>query len=261
MRVPRRRSQPEEPAGSTSYPTADEILGNRKLRHRLNRLAPEYRQLTLEVLRALLPKLKEVRRPADLKALLRDGDLLALLEMQLYPIIERAIESANRGVLPLRQRYRSHVIVTLTGLAGPAAANATEVLGLIAMAFPPIGAADLAVSVPVAVLIGVGAQLVEFYVEVSVVSTRLRDAGISDPAIIRQVLLAAVAPGARDISEMTVHRLVRAVSVRILARAAADWLPVVPLASGAYLSNRAMHAVHKAIDDMLHELEGSSHAS
>jgi hypothetical protein len=206
-------------------------------------------------LRALLPKLKGVRKPADLRGIFQDGDLLRLLETQLYPIVERAIESANRGVLPLRRRYSSHIAVTLTGLAGPAAANATEVQGLIAMAFPPVGAADLAVSVPVAVLIGFGSQLVEFYVELSVVATRLRDAGISDSATIRQVLLRAVAPGARDVTEMTMHRLVRGLAVRILARAAADWLPVVPLASGVYLSNRAMHRVHNAIDDALKDLD------
>ncbi len=253
--MPRRRSQTEGTTGSAGYPTPDEILTNRRLRHRLNRLAPEYRQLTLELLSALLPKLKGVRRPSDLKALFRDGDLLTLLEARLYPIVERAIESANRGVLPLRRRYSSHFVVTLTGLAGPAAANATELQGLMAMAFPPVGAADLAVSVPVAVLIGFGSQLVEFYVELSVVATRLRDAGITDSAVIRRVLLAAVAPGTRDISEMTMHRLVRGLALRMLARAAADWLPVVPLASGVYLSNRAMRAVHRAIDDVLQELD------
>jgi hypothetical protein len=255
VRVPPIGPPSEGAADPAGYPTADEILANRKLRHRLNRLAPEYRQLTLEFLRALLPKLKGVRRPGDLRALFRDGDLLSILETQLYPIVERAMESANRGVLPLRRRYSSHLIATLTGLAGPAAANVTEVQGLIAMAFPPVGAADLAVSVPVAVLIGFSSQLVEFYVELSVVTTRLRDAGIADPAITRQVLLAAIAPGARNISEMTMHRLVRGLAVRILARAAADWLPVVPLASGVYLSNRAMHRVHNAVDDVLRELD------
>ena len=254
MRVPGKRAQSKEEADSVG-PTTDEILTNRRLRRRLNRLAPEYRQLTLELLRAVVPKLKGVRRPADLKALFRDNDLLALLEAQLYPVVERAIESANRGVLPLRRRYSSHFVVTLTGLAGPAAANVTEVQGLIAMAFPPVGAADLAVSVPAAVLIGFGSQLVEFYVELSVVATRLRDAGISDPTITRQVMLAALAPGARDVTKMTMHRLVRGLAVRILARAAADWLPVVPLASGVYLSNRAMHRVHKAVDDVMQELE------
>jgi hypothetical protein len=166
-------------------PSADEILTSRRLRRRLNRLAPEYRQQTSELLRAVVPKLTGVRRPADLETLLRDDDLLAMLEANLYPVVERAIESANRRVLPLRRRYSSHFVVTLTGLAGPAAANATEVQGLIAMLFPPAGAADLAVNVPAAVLIGLGSQLVEFYVELSVVATRLRDAGISDTAIVR----------------------------------------------------------------------------
>jgi hypothetical protein len=255
VRGPWRRNHPEDEVDSVGYPTADEILTTRRLRDRLNRLTPEYRQLTLELLRAVVPKLKGVRRPADLKTVFRDGDLLALLEAQLYPVVERAIESANRGVLPLRRRYSSHFVVTLTGLAGPAAANATEVQGLIAMAFPPVGAADLAFSIPAAVLIGFASQLVEFYVEISVVATRLRGAGVSDSAIIRRVLLAAVAPGMRDVPELTMHRLVRGLAIRILARAAADWLPVVPLASGVYLSNRAMHRVHRAVDHALQGLE------
>ena len=155
MRLPFKNQGPDEFGEDPDGLAAEEILEGRRLGRWLDRLSPEYRHLTLDLFRALLPsvramlpKLKRVRSRGDLGVVFQDSELLVALEAQLFPIVERAIQSASRGTLPLRRRYSSHALVSLTGLAGPLAANATEVQGLVAMAIPPVGAADLAVSVP-----------------------------------------------------------------------------------------------------------------
>lgn len=189
-----------------------------------------------------LPKLAKARRPKDLKALVRDPKLIEALGRDLLPLIE----AASRYTLPVKSRVVGHVSATITGAAGPLAANAAEGLLL-------AGPETAAITAPTAVAVQFSAATWEMYVEFSTIVQKLRDAGIDDAETIELAIVRMVLPDTTDVTKKVVTRAAERMAERMLARAASGWLPIAGPFVGSIASNFDLHRAHKAAESVIRE--------
>ena len=251
------RADEPRTAGEQALATSEVevIIESRRVRQILRGLTPEYRELTVDFLRATLPKLRGVRRLRDIKALRDDPEILGALERTLVPLLQKAVAKSSKGALPLRRRTISHLAVSSTGIAGPVAANLAElqVLFTSVAGTPATGAASATISVPAAMTVGFVAELIELYVQLSVATAKLRHAGIEDEAVTTAVMLRAFAPSATGAGAQALTKAAERLAVRLLERSAADWVPGISVATGLVWSNLDLHRLHRACDDAIRE--------
>jgi hypothetical protein len=200
------------------------------------------RDLVSTFTKVALPKLAKARRPKDLKALLRDPKLIEALGRDLLPLID----AASRYTLPVKSRALGHVSATITGAAGPLAANAAEGLLL-------AGPETAAITAPTALAVQITAAAWETYVEFSTIVHKLRAAGIEDPEKIELAIVRMVLPGTTDVTKGIVTRAAERFAERMLARAAAGWLPVAGPFVGSVASNFDLVRAHRAADSVIRE--------
>ncbi len=228
----------------------DVALGDEGFQRTAGKLDPDTRSLVTAFLKLALPRLVRVRRPRDLRRWTKDAVVLAATQSYLVPAIDGLMESAARGALPIGGRVPSHLSATVTGVAGPVAANLAELQVLAATMFTgPGGAPVAAVSAPTAAAIGMAAQMAELYAQTSVAAKLLARHGITDPAALRTVMARALAPGGSEIATRVATRL----ATRMVTRLAVQWLPVVSIARGLVVSNLDMHRIHQAARDVARE--------
>ena len=225
-------------------------LGDEGFQRTAGKLDPDTRSLVTAFLKLALPRLVRVRRPRDLRRWTKDAVVLAATQSYLVPAIDGLMESAARGALPIGGRVPSHLSATVTGVAGPLAANLAELQVLAATLFSgPGGAPVAAVSAPTAAAIGMAAQMAELYAQTSVAAKLLARHGITDPTALRTVMARALAPGGSEIATRVATRL----ATRMVTRLAVQWLPVVSIARGLVVSNLDMHRIHQAARDVAGE--------
>ncbi|HVT78779.1 MAG TPA: hypothetical protein VHD87_17190 [Acidimicrobiales bacterium] len=189
-----------------------------------------------------LPKLARARRPKDLKALARDPKLIEALGRDLIPLID----AASRYTLPVKSRVVGHVSATITGAAGPLAANAAEGLLL-------AGPETVAITAPTALAVQVTAAVWETYVEFSTIVHKLRAAGIDDADSVQLAIMRMVLPEADEVSTAMVTRAAERLAARMLREAAAGWLPVAGPFVGSIASNFDLHRAHRAADSVIRQ--------
>ena len=225
-------------------------LRDEEFQRTAGKLDPGTRLLVTAFLKMALPRLVRVRRPRDLRRWTKDAVVLAATHSYLVPAIDGLMESAARGALPIRGRVPSHLSATVTGVAGPVAANLAELQVLAATILSgPGGAPVAAVSAPTAAAVGVAAQMAELYAQTSVAARILAGHGITDPVALRTVMARALVPGG---SEMAV-RVATRLATRMITRLAVQWLPVVSIARGLVVSNVDMHRIHQAARNVARE--------
>jgi hypothetical protein len=204
------------------------------------RVSAPARDLLATFTKVALPKLAKARRPKDLKALVRDPKLIEALGRDLVPLIEQAA----RYALPVKSRVLGHISATITGAAGPLAANAAEGLLL-------AGPETAAITAPSAVGVQITAAAWEMYVEFSTIVHKLRDAGINDPELVQLAIMRMVLPGTTDVTKGMVARAAERFAERMLTRAAAGWLPIAGPFVGSVASNFDMHRAHRAAESVI----------
>jgi hypothetical protein len=207
-----------------------------------NTAAASARDLVKTFTRVALPKLAKARRPKDLKALMRDPKLIEALGRDLIPLID----AAQRFALPVQSRALGHVSATITGAAGPLAANAAEGLLL-------AGPETAAITAPTALAVQISAATWETYVEFSTIVQKLRAAGIEDASKIELAIVRMVVPDAIDVTKGVITRATERLAQRMLARAATGWLPIAGPFVGSIESNFDLHRAHTAADSVIRE--------
>ena len=150
------------------------------------RLPEPVRAVVRDEATAVGRELRSIRRPRDLRRLLRDPDALTRVSEPLAPGLDRILAVVARGAVPL-PASAAGIAVAAAGIAGATVTSALEVGGLLGIEVPPAAAAAAGAAGTVAV----AAELVEFYLIASLAWTRLRAAGRADPATLRRVLLEA----------------------------------------------------------------------
>ena len=218
-----------------------------RARSLLERLPPSVREPTAALLKAVAPQLLKVRRPRDLRRLAKDPVVLAAVAKDLVPVLEAAISKASVVTLPVHHRWSSHLSATVSGAAGPVAANAAEIAAVLG------GPPTLGVTAPTAFATTAVAVVWESYVELCVIAQKLRRAGIDDPEVIRIALLRTYVPDATDFTKTVVVRAAERLAVRLLTRISSAWLPLAGPVFGAVRSNIDVHRAHKAAEQVIQE--------
>jgi hypothetical protein len=217
------------------------VVNTERLRARVA-VPPPVRDLLGTFTRVALPKLARARRPKDLKALVRDPKLIEALGRDLLPLIE----GAARYALPVKSRAVGHISATLTGAAGPLAANAAEGLLL-------AGPETAAITAPAAVAVQITAAAWEMYVELSTIVQKLRAAGIEDPELVELAILRMVLPGTTDVTKGMATHAAERFAERLLTRAAVGWLPIAGPFVGSIASNFDLHRAHRAAESVMRQ--------
>ena len=205
-------------------------------------LPKQARDVLVTVTKTALPRLAKARRPKDLKALARDPALIEALGRDLAPVLETAI----RYALPVRGRLPTHVSATVTGAAGPLAANVAEGLLL-------AGPQAAAIGAPTAVTIQFSAAVLETYVEFSTIVQKLRGAGIDDRDDVMLAIMRTLVPDATSATKTVVTRGLQRLAQRMVLRAARGWLPLAGPILGSVSSNFDMHRAHRAAEGVIRE--------
>ncbi len=131
-------------------------------------------------------ELKAVRRPRDVRRILKDPGTLHRMSEPLEPALDRIATVVARGTVPLPPKVATG-LVAATGLAGAGVGSALQLFALLGVEAPPVALTAAGASGVVAV----AAELVEFYVVACVVRDGLRAAGLDEPALFRQALVDA----------------------------------------------------------------------
>lgn len=215
----------------------------------LNRLPKSVRDPTITLVRHLLPKLVEVRRPSDLRKVAKDRALIEALGRDFLPIIDAAIKSAATTALPIQSRWSTHLSATVTGAAGPVIANAAELAAIFG------GPGTLIVTAPTALTVQVAATVWETYVEFSLIAQKLRRAGVTDVDLVRLALVRSLVPDANDFTKKVLIRGGERLAVRLLTRSAAQWVPIAGPVFGVVRANIDVHRAHRAADSILRDLQ------
>ena len=218
----------------------------------LDRLPSQVREPTAALLKAIGPQLLKVRRPKDLRRLAKDPVVLAAIAKDLVPVLEGAIAKASVVTIPVHQRWSSHLSATVSGAAGPVAANAAEIAAIFG------GPPTLGVTAPAAFGTTAVAVVWEAYVELCVVAQKLRRAGIDDPEVIRLALLRTYVPDATDFTKTVLVRGAERLAIRLLTRISSAWLPLAGPVFGAVRSNIDVHRAHKAAQQVIDEQRAAS---
>jgi hypothetical protein len=215
----------------------------------VDRVPEPVRDLVNTFTKVALPKLAKARRPKDLKKLVRDPQIIEALGRDLIPLID----AAARYTLPVKSRVLGHVSATISGAAGPLAANAAEA-SLVA------GPEAAVITAPAALAIQITAAVWEMYVEFSTIVHKLRAAGIDDPESIELAIVRIVVPDANDVTKGMVTRAAEALARRMLREAAEGWLPVAGPFVGAVTSNYDLRRAHLAAESVIRQKRGGPSA-
>jgi hypothetical protein len=182
------------------------------------------RRIITEEARALAGEVRSVRRPRDIRRLMRDPEAVGRLLAPIEGTLDEVMRLVAKGTLPLNPRTGAAAGATTAALAATAG-SILEVCAVLGLEAPP-----LAVAVGgSAVALGMAAETLEFYFLCSSVWTQLRDAGRADPALLRRAVLITYlgqpsAGGlnrvARMLLERTFARLLPVVGIPMAGRAA-----------------------------------------
>ena len=193
------------------------------------------------------PKLIKVRKPRDLKKLMKDPTLIKALGRDLEPVINTIIDAAAKAPAPISGRVTTHISATVTGAGGAAVANWAELGALFG------GPETLALTAPTAFGIQAAATAWETYVEFSVIVNKLRAAGINDPERLRLAAIRTLVPDATDVTKLVVVRGGERLAVRLLTRTAAGWVPLAGPIFGVVRANIDLHRAHVAAESVIRE--------
>lgn len=182
------------------------------------------RRIVGEEARAVAVEVRSVRRPRDIRRLMRDPDAVGRLLAPIEGTLDDVMGLVAKGTLPVSPRLGAAAGATTAGLAATAG-SILEVCALLGLEAPP-----LAVAVGgSAVALGMAAETLEFYFLCSSMWTQLRDAGGADPALLRRAVLITYLGDrptgglnrvARMLLERTFARLLPVVGIPLAGRAA-----------------------------------------
>lgn len=212
-----------------------------------DRLPEAVRSVITEESAAVSREMRNVRRPRDLRRMLRDPAALNRVSEPVAPALDRIASLVARSALPVSGRHAT-AAVAATGMAGATVSSALEVCGLLGIEVPPVAAAAAGAAGAVAI----GAELVEFYLIASVVSAELRRAGRDDPALLRRVLMETYLgedPSPAGLARGGFSRVARALVRRSLPRMA----PVAGIPAAGWSSWRDLRRARAAVGRVLAE--------
>lgn len=206
------------------------------LSRQLDRAPVPVRRVIRDEMCVVNERLRQVRRPRDLRRLLKDPTLVADLSEPLTPALDRLLALVVNGAAPLPPGLAT-LGGTATAVIGATAESVMEVAAVLGIEVPPV-AATVAGS---ALSIGIAVQLVEFYLTVSMAWTELSKADRADVIALRRVIMAtylgADGPTGGDIPALGFDRIARA----LLKRAVPSFIPL----AGIPLAGRAAHQAQK----------------
>lgn len=212
------------------------------LPRRLGRVPEPVRQVISEEVRILRERLRSVRGPKELRRLMKDPDFVTDLSDPLAPLLDRILSMVAKGSAPVSPRFAFVGAATVAG-ASATAESIMEIAALVGIEAPPV-ALTIAGS---AAAIGIGAQLVEFYLTASVISNELHQAGREDVTVLRHALVATYL-GDDPSGGIGLNRIATA----LVKRALPSFVPLagIPISvrSAMKSQKRAMAAVKQTSD-------------
>lgn len=211
------------------------------------RLPDSVRSVISDEASVVAAEMRSVRRPRDVRRLIRDPDALTRISDPLAPALDRIAVLVAKGAAPVSGR-RASLAVAASGMLGAAITSVLEVGTVLGIEVPPAAAASAGAATAVAI----GAELVEFYLIASVASAELREAGRHDPALLRRVMFEAYlgedgSPG--GLAKGGFQRVARALVRRTLPRLA----PVAGIPVAGWSSRRDLQRARAAVRRIITE--------
>ena len=210
------------------------------LPRQLDRLPEPVRRVVREEVQVVNRRLRAIRRPRDLRRLLKDPVFVNDLAAPLAPALDRLLTLAVKGTVPIRPRA-AMTGATTTAVVGATVESIMEVAAVLGIEVPPL-AATIAGS---AVGIGIAVQLVEFYLTACMAWSELHDAGVADVAALRRVILVAYVGDDRraGLAQVGLNRLAMA----LVKRAVPGFIPLAGIPISGVSAHRAQKRAHAAV--------------
>jgi hypothetical protein len=143
-----------------------------------------------------------VRRPRDLRRLVRDPKVVSRVAEPLTPALDRVLAFVAKGTAPIPPRLGAGAI-TAVAMAGASAESILEIAAALGLEVPPaavtIGGSALAV--------GIATEVVQFYLLASAIWTDLRAADCAEPELLRRALIETYVADDRSLAVSVVKRV------------------------------------------------------
>ena len=208
----------------------------------LDRLPEPVRRVVREEVQVVNHRLRAVRRPRDLRRLLKDPAFVNDLAAPIAPALDRLLALAVKGTVPVSPRF-ALTGVTTTAVVGATLESVMEIAAVLGVEVPPL-AATIAGS---AVGIGIAVQLIEFYLTACTAWSELQDARVTDVAALRRVIVAAYVGDDRrtggDLAQLGFNRLAAA----LVKRAIPGFIPLAGIPIAGVSAHRAQKRAHAAV--------------
>lgn len=209
------------------------------------RVPAEVRQVTREAASVVGSELRQIRRPRDVRRVLRDPQFLTRLAQPLTPALDRIAETAAKGTVPMGRQVALAAAGT-TGLLGAAAGSALEIASLLEIEVPPVALSTASAAGAIAVV----GELIEFYVVASYIRHELEEASAFEPSALRAALVETYL-GSTDGQRSLLTSMTPRIAVAIVRRALPRLVPVANIAfapvSSVRTVLRAKDAVARAV--------------
>ena len=206
----------------------------------LDRLPEPVRRVVRAEVQVVNHRLRAVRRPRDLRRLLKDPAFVNDLAAPIAPALDRLLALAVKGTVPVSPRF-ALTGATTTAVVGATLESVMEVAAVLGVEVPPL-AATIAGS---AVGIGIAVQLIEFYLTACMAWSELQDAGVADVAALRRVILAAYVgdDGKAGLGQLGLNRL----AVALVKRAIPGFIPLAGIPIAGVSAHKAQKRAHAAV--------------
>lgn len=208
----------------------------------LDRLPEPVRRVVHEEMQLVNRRVRAVRRPRDIRRLLKDPAFLNDLATPLAPALDRLLTVVVKGTVPISPRLAT-TGATTTAIVGATVESIMEVAAVLGVEVPPV-AATIAGST---VGIGIAVQLIELYLTASMAWSELQDTGLADVTALRPVILAAyLGDDGRvggDLAQLGLNRL----AVALVKRAVPGFIPLAGIPIAGVSAHRAQKRAHAAV--------------
>lgn len=212
------------------------------LSRQLDRLPEPVRRVIREEAQVVTDRFRGVRRPRDLRRLLKDPAFVADLSEPVAPTLDGVLALVVKGTVPITPRAAT-AGATATAIAAATAESAMEVAAVLGIEVPPV-AATIAGS---AFGIGIAVQLVEFYLTACMVWRELKRAGITDVTALRRAMLAAYLgddrTGGGDLAQLGLNRI----AATLVKRAMPGFIPLAGIPLAGVSAHKAQKRAQAAV--------------